>query len=79
VALVRTEVSEESIASIIRVERISKPGTTSAVTINWSTLLLRSLLQLLATEDVVLSSPILSTMMMEAIRSSEKSVPTRAT
>jgi hypothetical protein len=32
VVLVRTDVSEESIASIIRVKRISELGTTSAVT-----------------------------------------------
>jgi hypothetical protein len=38
VALVRTDVSEECIASIIRVERISKIGTTLAVTSNQSTL-----------------------------------------
>jgi hypothetical protein len=31
---VRTDVSEERIASIIRVERISELGTTSAVTSN---------------------------------------------
>jgi hypothetical protein len=33
VALVRTDVSEERIASIIKVERISKPGTTLAISI----------------------------------------------
>jgi hypothetical protein len=34
VALVRTDVSKERIASIIRVERISELGTMSAVTTN---------------------------------------------
>jgi hypothetical protein len=38
-----------------------------------------SVLRLLATVNIVPSSPILVTLMMEAIRSSEKSVPTRAT
>jgi hypothetical protein len=38
VALVRTDVSEERIASIIGVERIGELGTTLAVTSNWSTL-----------------------------------------
>jgi hypothetical protein len=55
VAPVRTDVSEERIASIIKVIRIDELGTTLAVT----------------------SSPILVTLMMEAIRSSETSVLTR--
>jgi hypothetical protein len=50
VALVRTDVSEEHIASIIRVTRIGELGTTLAVTRARST-------------------PILVTLMMEAIRS----------
>jgi hypothetical protein len=37
VILVRTEVSEERIASIFSVERINELGTTLAVTSNWST------------------------------------------
>jgi demethoxyubiquinone hydroxylase (CLK1/Coq7/Cat5 family) len=37
-ALVRTDVSEEHIASIIRVKRIGELGTTLAVTSNRSTL-----------------------------------------
>jgi N-acetylglutamate synthase-like GNAT family acetyltransferase len=53
VALVTTDVSEERIASIIRVTRIGELGTL-AVTINRS-------------------SPILVTLMMEAIHSSEAS------
>jgi hypothetical protein len=40
---------------------------------------LRSVLRLLVTANVVPTSPILSTLMMQAIRSSETSVLTRAT
>jgi hypothetical protein len=61
VALVRTDVSEEHIASFIRVTRIGELGTTLAVT------------------SVVRSSPILVTLMKEALSSSETSVLTRAT
>jgi hypothetical protein len=60
VALVRTDVSEERIASNIKV-------------------LLRNVRRLLVTANVVPSSPILVTLMMEAIRSSETSVLTRGT
>jgi hypothetical protein len=75
VALVRTDISEQLIASIIRVERISDIWTTLAVTSN---VLLRSVLQLLVTANVVLTSTILSILMMEAIPSSEKLVLARA-
>jgi hypothetical protein len=64
-ALVRADVSEECIASIIRVTRI---GVTS-----------NSVLRLLITANVVPSSPILVSVMMEAIHSSETSVLIRAT
>jgi hypothetical protein len=59
-------------ASIIRVKRISELETTSAITSNWSTVsvFLRSVLMFLPTADVP-SSLILSTLMMEAILSSE--------
>jgi hypothetical protein len=63
VALVRTGVSEELIASIIRVTRIGELGT--------------SVRLLLVTANVP-SSPILVTLMMEALSSSETSVFTRA-
>jgi hypothetical protein len=63
VALVRTDVLEELSASFIRVTRICELGTL-AVTSNRRTLP---------------SSPIHVTLMMEAIRSSEMSVLTRAT
>jgi hypothetical protein len=93
-AHVRTDVSEELSASIIRVTRIGELGTTLAVTSNRSTLrrntvereeketletLLSSVRRLLVTANAVPSSPILVTLMMEALSSAERSVPTRAT
>jgi hypothetical protein len=63
VALVRTDVSEELSTSVIGVTRI----------------FLRSLRRWLVTASVVPSSPILVTLMNEALRSSETSVLTRAT
>jgi hypothetical protein len=77
------------IASIVRVTRIGDLGTTLAVTSKRSTLrkntkvtvlmlvILRSVLRLLVTGNGVPSSPILATLIMEAIRSSETSVLTR--
>jgi hypothetical protein len=44
VALVRTDVSEELSASIIRVTRICELGTTLAVTSNWLTFLVHQFL-----------------------------------
>jgi hypothetical protein len=73
VALVRTDVSEELSASIIMVVRIGEVGTTLAVTSNR-----RTLRRLLVTAYVP-NSPILITMMMEALSSSETSVLTRTT
>jgi hypothetical protein len=67
VALVRTDVSEELSASIVRVTRIGGLGTALAI-----------VHQLLVTANVP-SSPILVTLMMEALCSSETSVLTRAT
>jgi hypothetical protein len=63
VALVRTDVSEERRASLISV----------------TTAFVRSLLRLLVIVKVVPSSPIFFPLMMEALRSSETSVLTRAT
>jgi hypothetical protein len=63
VGLVRTDVSEELSASIIRVTRIGELGITLAV----------------VTANVVPSSPILVALMMEPVSSSEASVLTRAT
>jgi hypothetical protein len=70
VALERTDVSEELSPSFIRVTRISELGTTPAVT---------SVPRWLVTAGVVPSSPILVTLMKEALGSSETSVLTRAT
>jgi hypothetical protein len=90
VALVRTDVSEEQKASIIRVTRIGELGIRIAVTSNRSTLrrnimyiiyivFLHSELRLLVTANVVPRPQILVTLKMEVIRSSETSVLTRAT
>jgi hypothetical protein len=76
VALVRTDVAEERIASFIRVTRIGELGTTLAVT---SLVFLLSVLRLLVRASVVPSSPILVTLMKEALSYSETSVLTRAT
>jgi hypothetical protein len=65
VALVRTHVSEELSASIISVTRIGEQRTTLAVTDNR-----RTLRRLLVTAKVP-SSPILVTLMMKALSSSE--------
>jgi hypothetical protein len=81
VALVRTDISEEPSASIISVTRIGELGTTLAVTNNRRTLLvfLRRMRRLLVTDNVFPSSPILVTLMMEALSSPETSVLKRAT
>jgi hypothetical protein len=80
VALVRTDVSEERSASFIRVTRIGELGATLAITSNQRTLVfLRSLRRLLVKTSVVPSSPILFTLMKEALNSYETSVLTRAT
>jgi hypothetical protein len=71
---VRTDVSEERNASIIRVTEISRLGTTLAVTSNRRMLRRNAIIYY-----VVPSSPMLVTLMMEAILSSEKSVLTRPT
>jgi hypothetical protein len=74
VALVRTDVSEELSTSFIRVTRIGELGTTLAVTSNR-----RSVRWLLVTASAVPSSPILVTLVKEALGSSDTSVLTRAT
>jgi hypothetical protein len=73
VALVRTDVSEELSASFIRVTRIGEVGTTLAVTSNR-----RTVCRLQVTANVP-SSPILVTLMMEALGSCETLVLIRAT
>jgi hypothetical protein len=81
VALVRTDVLEELSAPFISVTRIGELGTMLAVTSNRRTLRRNtsSVRRLLVTASVVPSSPILVTLMTEALRSSETSVLTRAT
>jgi hypothetical protein len=64
VYLVRTDVSEERIASIIKMTRY---------------IILRNVLRLLVTANVVLARRVLSSLMMKVIRSSETSVITRVT
>jgi hypothetical protein len=71
VALKRTEDSEECSASIIRITRIDELGTMLAVTNN-------GCIQPVNCNGVH-SSPILVTLMMEAVRSSETWVLTKAT
>jgi hypothetical protein len=86
VAPVRTDVSEELSASSIRVTRIGELGTMLAVISNRHALrrntklvFLRSARQLLVTANVVPSSPILVTLIKEALSCPETSVLTRAT
>jgi hypothetical protein len=85
VALVRTGVLEELSASFIRVTRIGELGTTLALTSNRRALrknimvFLRSVRLLLVTASVVPSSPILVTLMKQALSSSKTPVLTRAT
>jgi hypothetical protein len=64
VALVRTDVPEERSAPFIRMTRIGELGTTLAVT------------RFLVRTSVVPSSPILVTLMKEALNSSETYVLT---
>jgi hypothetical protein len=70
VALVKTDVSEERIASIIKVRRIGVLETTEIILI---------VLRLLATANVVPSLPSFVALMMEAWHYSETSVLTRVT
>jgi hypothetical protein len=68
-AFERTDVSEELSDSFIRVTRVGEAGTTPAVTSNRRTL----------RKNTVRSSPILVTLMKEALSSSETPILTRAT
>jgi hypothetical protein len=83
VAPIRTYFSKELSASFIRVTRLGELGTTIALTSNRRKqkymVFLRSVRRLLVTASVVPSSPILVTLMKEALSSSETSVLTRAT
>jgi hypothetical protein len=76
-SLIRTDVSEELSASFIRVTRIGELGRTLAVT-NRNFVFLRSVLRLLAPASLP-SLPILVTLMMEGLSSSETSVLTGGT
>jgi hypothetical protein len=79
VALVRNVVSEEPSASFVRVTRIGELGTTLAATSSRRKVFLRSVRRLLVAASVVPSSPILVTLMKEALGSSERSALTNAT
>jgi hypothetical protein len=85
VALVRTDVSEESNPTIIRVTRISGLETALALTGNRLTLrrkymvFPRSVPRLLVIANVVPSSPIVVNLMMEALLLFETSVVIRVT
>jgi hypothetical protein len=72
-ALVRTNISGELSASIIRVTKISE------LQISAIFVFLHSMHRLLVMANIVPTSPILVTLMMEALSSSEMSVLTRAT
>jgi hypothetical protein len=76
VALIKNDVSLELSASFIRVTRVGELGTALALTSNL--VFRRSMLGLLFSARVVHSSPILVTLMKEALLSSETSVLTRA-
>jgi hypothetical protein len=82
VALVRTDVSEYLSTSIISVTRIRVLGTLATdercEIIVLALVFLRSVRRLLVTANVVLSSPILVALMVEALRSSETLVLARA-
>jgi hypothetical protein len=92
VALVRTNVSEEHSTSIIRVTRIGELGMLAInqqqthdakkycilLSTTYYIVFLCSVRRLLVTATIP-NSPILVTLMMEALRSSETSVLTRAT
>jgi hypothetical protein len=70
VARARTDTSEKSSTSIIRMIKIAELGTTLAVTSNRRIVFLRSVRRLLVTANVVPSSPILVALMIEVLGSS---------
>jgi hypothetical protein len=77
VALAKSQVSEERIASTIRMTRIGELGIILAVT--KYLVIIRGVRRLLVTANVFPSSPILVIVMMEALGFCETSVRTRAT
>jgi hypothetical protein len=76
VALVRTDVSEKKYRLHHKCDK-NEPAT-NKVSSNYQPNFLLSVLQLLVTANVVPSSPILVTLIKEALSSSETSVLTRA-
>jgi hypothetical protein len=79
VGFLRTSISEERITSIIMTKMLSELRKTLVVISNPRKLRRCTNTELLVTANVVPISPILFTLMMEAIRSSEKLVLTRVT
>jgi hypothetical protein len=79
VALVRTDVSEELRSSFIRVTRVGELGTSLAVTSNRARCEEIFAACILVRANVVPSSPIFITVMMEPTGTSETSFLTRAT
>jgi hypothetical protein len=77
-ALVRTEVLEKCIASIIRAPRIGELETLEVISKPKHVAKKYCVIRLLVTANVP-SSPIVVSLMMEALSSSETSVLTRAT
>jgi hypothetical protein len=78
VALVRTDVSDEPSASFIRVTKIGELGTTHVAKKYPYLLFIRSVRRLLVSACVVPSSPILVTLMKEALGSFETPFSTGA-
>jgi hypothetical protein len=79
VVLVRTDVSEKLSASIISMKRIGELGMLAVTSNRRTTQFLHSVRRLQVTANVVPSVPILVTLMMEELSSSETSALTRAT
>jgi hypothetical protein len=83
VVLVRTDASEEFSASFIRATRIGELGTLAVASnrraLGRNSIFFAACIGCYLTANVVPSSPILVTLMMEALSSSETSVLTRAT
>jgi hypothetical protein len=79
VVLVRTDVSEERVSSIFRVERISELGKTLIVSATETHYEETGVFQLLVNANIFLISLILSAVKTEAIRSSETLVVIRPT
>jgi hypothetical protein len=75
VALIRTDISGERIASIIRVETIIEVETTLTVSSKWIALWRNTVRQLLITASVVPSLLVLTTLMMVLTRSTRHRIP----